>query len=415
MSQETQETQETQKAPEALDFLADLTWAPSPSGYEAAAAQVFRTRLASVADTITTSVLGSVHATLKGRDAEGLSVLLAGHIDQIGFQVAHISNEGYLTLHPIGDIDPALLPGKRLRVHTASGDIHGTIGRKPVHIYEYEVEEYPKTIPLHKLFLDVGLSGEEARRRIALGDAVTFSTRFTPFGDGRAFAQAFDDKVGAWVAARVLEEVAKAGRAQGEVHAVGTVQEEIGYRGAVTSAYHLNPDVAIALEVGGATDYPDSDKRSGRDIKLGAGPILFRGPNFNPKLLNLLIQAAEAENIPWQFAAFPIADGTDACVMQLVRSGKPTALVSVPLRYMHTPVEVIELIDLERTVRLITRFVLDLRKGEDFTPSLADSFTPEPAASHRLQNRTSEASNAAGSGAASEASNASEASEGSPS
>jgi endoglucanase len=295
---------------------------------------------------------------------------LAGHIDQIGFQVAQISDEGYITLHPIGDIDPAILPGKRLRVHTATGELRGTIGRKPVHIYEYETDEYSKTVPLRKLFLDVGLSGAEAQERIAIGDAVTFDTRFTLFGNGRAFAQAFDDKVGAWVAVRVLEEVAKAGRAQGDVHAVGTVQEEIGYRGAQTSAYHLNPDIAIALEVGGATDYPDSDKRFKPDIKLGGGPILFRGPNFNPKLYQLLVRAAEQEGIPYQTVAFPIADGTDACVMQLVRSGKPTALVSVPLRYMHTPVEVIEIEDLERTVRLVTRFVLDLRTGEDFTPSL---------------------------------------------
>jgi endoglucanase len=366
--------------PEALDFLADLTSAPSPSGYEAAAAQVFRTRLNPVADTIETSVLGSVHATLKGRESDGLSVLLAGHIDQIGFQVAHISEKGYITLHPVGDIDPALLPGKRLRVHTADGELRGTIGRKPVHIYKYEVEEYPKTVPLYKLFLDVGLSGEEARRRIALGDPVTFDTRLTPFGDGRAFAQAFDDKVGAWVAARVFEEVAAAGRAQGDLYAVGTVQEEIGYRGGMTSTYHLNPDVAIALEVGGATDYPESDKRWGSGIKLGAGPLLCRGPNFNPRLLNLLAQAAEKEDIPYQAVAFPLARGTDACAMQLVRSGKPTALVSVPLRYMHTPVEVVELSDLERTVRLLTRFVLDLRKDEVFIPSIADSHQPWSAA-----------------------------------
>jgi endoglucanase len=351
-----------------LGFLAALTEAPSPSGYEEPAVQLFRERLANVADEQQTTVLGSAHALLRGKDPQGIAVLLAGHIDQVGFQVAHISDEGYLTLHPVGDIDPALLPGKRLAVHTAQGRLWGAVGRKPVHIYEYEVEEYPKTLPLHKLFLDVGLSGAEAKERIAIGDPVVYGTTFQEFGEGRVFAQALDDKVGVWVAARVLEEVHRAGGASGDVIAAATVQEEIGYRGGLTSARALNPTVAIAVEVGGSTDYPHSDKRWGRDIRLGSGPIIARGPNVNPHLFDLLVAAAKKENIPFQTAAMPVADGTDASVMQLVGSGKATALVSVPLRYMHTPVEVIQLSDLVHTVNLLTRFILDLKPSTSFTP-----------------------------------------------
>lgn len=354
--------------PDDISFLAALTQAPSPSGYEEPAVRLFRERLVTVADEQQTTVLGSAHALLKGNDPQGISVLLAGHIDQVGFQVAHISDEGYLTLHPIGDIDPALLPGKRLAVHTAQGRLWGIIGRKPVHIYEYEVEEYPKTLPLHKLFLDVGLSGDEAKKRIAPGDPVVYGTIFQEFGEGRVFAQALDDKAGVWVAARVLEEVRKAGGAGGDVIAAATVQEEIGYRGGLTSARALDPTVAIAVEVGGATDYPHSDKRWGNDIRLGSGPIIARGPNVNPHLFSLLVAAAEKENIPFQTVAMPVADGTDASVMQLVGSGKATALVSVPLRYMHTPVEVVQISDLAHTVQLLTRFILDLKPNTDFTP-----------------------------------------------
>jgi endoglucanase len=360
-------------AVQELDFLAALSEAPSPSGYEEPAAHVFREHLRPTADELQTSVLGSVHAILNGIDSkgDGLSVLLAGHIDQVGFQVAQISDEGFITLHPIGWVDPALLPGKRFDVHTSNyGVIRGTIGRKPVHIYEYEEEEYPKTIPLHELFLDVGLSAEEARQQIEIGDPVVYGTKFTEFGDGLAFGQSLDDKVGAWVSARVLEEIKAAGGVAGDVYAVGTVQEEIDYRGGVTSGRALDPDVAIVVEVGGTQDYPFSDKKSGRDYKLGAGPILARGPNFNPKTLELLIAAAEKEGIPYQLSAWPVADGTDACVIQLLGAGKPVALVSVPLRYMHTPVEVISLVDLDRTVRLITRFILDLDPTTDFTPTL---------------------------------------------
>ncbi|MDR3316194.1 MAG: M20/M25/M40 family metallo-hydrolase [Coriobacteriales bacterium] len=355
-----------------LDFLAALTEALSPSGYEEAAARVFREHLRPTADTLETSVLGSVHALLKGRQADGLSVLLAGHIDQVGFQVAYISEEGFLNLVPVGDIDPAVLPGKRLEVHTASGLLYGVIGRKPVHIYEYEEEAYPKTIPLHELFLDVGLDGDEARRRIAIGDPVVYGTRFTEFGDGLAYAQAFDDKVGAWLTARVLEEVKAAGGAAGDVWAVGTVQEEICYRGGQTSAYAIDPDLSITLEVGGTQDHPFADKKFGRDFKLGQGPIIARGPNVNPVLFDLLVAAAKKEDVPYQVAAMPFADGTDASVIQLIKGGKPTALVSVPLRYMHTPVEVIDLKDLDRTVQLLTRFILDLDPATDFTPTLAN-------------------------------------------
>jgi endoglucanase len=183
-----------------------------------------------------------------------------------------------------------------------------------------------------------------------------------------AVSRAFDDKMGAWIAARVLEEVKKAGGAPGDLTAAATVQEEIGLRGGVTSAWCCDPMVGIAVEVGHATDYPDIDKRKHGEATCGEGPVIARGANINPVVFEGLVAAAEKAKVPYQIGAEPRGTGTDANAIQLSRGGKAAALVSVPLRYMHTPTEVLSLADLESSVKLLTRYVLDLKPGTDFTP-----------------------------------------------
>jgi putative aminopeptidase FrvX len=349
-----------------FEFLAALVEAPSPSGFEQPAAAVFRARLQKVADSCDTNVMGSVHALLKGKDPKGVSVMLAGHIDEIGMMVNYITPEGFIAFAAIGGVDAAVLPGIRVQVHTKDGPILGVMGRKPIHLIE---EDERKTITkIDRLFIDVGLSGDEAKKRVRIGDPITFDVGLETFGDGFAVSRAFDDKMGAWIAARVLEEVKKAGGAPGNLTAAATVQEEIGLRGGVTSAWCCDPVVGIAVEVGHATDYPDIDKRKHGEAICGKGPIIARGANINPILFGLIVSAAEKSKAPFQIGAEPRGTGTDANAIQLSKGGKAAGLISIPLRYMHTPTEVLSLGDLDAAVKILTQFVLDLPPETDFTP-----------------------------------------------
>lgn len=352
-----------------VKFLRSLVETPSPTGAEEPVAALVRTRLSSVADEVQTNTMGSVHAVLEGTGA-GPSLMLAAHMDEIGLMVTYISDDGFLSIAAVGGVDAAILPSMRVDVHTASGMLRGIVGRKPIHLIE--ADERKKVTPLDKLVIDLGMPGKKVRKLVRVGDVITFGVGFERFGKGMAVSRAFDDKCGVWVACRVMEELRAAGRAKGAFIAAATVQEEIGTRGAMTSAYGVNPDVAIAFDVTHATDYPGIDKTKYGAITCGEGPVIARGPNINPLVFDRLVAAAEAEGIPYQFEAEPSVTGTDARAIQVTRGGIPTGLVSVPLRYMHTPTEVIALEDLENTVRLITRFALDLDEDACFVPGIAD-------------------------------------------
>jgi endoglucanase len=352
-----------------LEFLKNLTEAPSPSGYEVPAADLLRARLKKTADSMQTNVLGSVHATLKGK-AQGPSVMIAGHIDEIGLMVKYIDDEGFISFEAIGGVDAAILPGTRVDVY-GTGDgkathLRGVMGRKPIHLIE--PDERKNVTKIEKLFIDIGLSGKEAKKLIRVGDPITYGVGFETFGDGFAVARAFDDKIGVWIAARVLEEVKKAGGAAGDLIAAGTVQEEIGLRGGTTSAYGVDPFIGISAEVGHATDYPGIEKSRYGEAKCGKGPLIARGPNINPVLFERMVAAAKKAKAPYQIGPEARATGTDANPIQLSRGGKVAGLISIPLRYMHTPTEVLRLEDLDAAVKILTRFVLDLDKKVDFTP-----------------------------------------------
>jgi len=352
-----------------LEFLRNLTEAPSPSGYEVPAADLLRKRLAPSASSIQTNVLGSVHATLKGK-GKAPSVMVAGHIDEIGLMVKYIDDDGFISFDSIGGIDAAILPGMRVDVHATGEGKHsvlrGVMGRKPIHLID--PDDRKTVTKIDKLFIDVGLSAKEARAQIRIGDPITYGVGFECFGDGFAVARSFDDKIGVWIAARVLEEIKKAGGAQGDFIAAGTVQEEIGLRGGITSAYGIDPYIGISVEVGHATDYPQISKTSYGEAVCGKGPLIARGPNINPVLFELLVSAAKKTEQAYQISAEPKATGTDANPIQVSRGGKVAGLLSIPLRYMHTPTEVLKLDDLDAAVKILTQFVLDLDDQIDFTP-----------------------------------------------
>ncbi|BCA80154.1 M42 family metallopeptidase [Desulfuromonas sp. AOP6] len=348
-------------------FFKRFVEAPSPSGFEQPAQRVFRQELTGVADSIETDVMGNVMARLRASRDDVPRVMLAGHCDEIGLMVKYIDDNGFLYFGPIGGVDAHLVPGQRVWVHGATGAIPGVIGKKPIHLIE--AKERDTVAKFKNMFIDIGCSNrQEAETLVAVGDPATFAVGLQRLQGDRVTSRAFDDKMGAFIVAQVLKEVRRRGDSPVDLFGVSTVQEEIGLRGGTTSAYGVNPDVGIAIEVGHSTDYPDVDKKEIGDFRVGKGPILARGANINPVLFELLVETARDENIPYQVMGAPRATGTDANVMQLTRGGVAAALVSVPLRYMHTPVELLSLSDLENTVRLLVGLLGRITDRNMFIP-----------------------------------------------
>jgi len=359
---------------ESLAFLEALMDQPSPSGYEQPAQRIFRDHIGRYADEVHTDVLGNVIATLHGRSAKGTSptrpvVMLAGHCDEVGFMVRHISDDGFIHFAPIGGVDPHLVPGHRVTVHTRRGPVRGVVGKKPVHLIEKK-EERSRVVQFKNQHIDIGVKDRRAAEKsVSVGDPATFATGIEFFGSGLTVARGFDDKVGSFLVAETLRLLAGARkRLRATVCAVSTVQEEIGLRGARTSAYHVDPDVGIVVEVGHATHYPNIDRKSHGDIRLGKGPIVYRGANINPTVHEILTASARSEKIPIQLVGQPRGTATDANVIQLTRAGVATGLIGIPLRYMHTPSEVLSVKDLSWAARLVSAFVLRLNDKTSFIP-----------------------------------------------
>lgn len=361
-----------------VKFLKQLLETPSATGTEIALAELVRERLAGTADEIQTDVMGSVHARLSGTGVAP-SLMLSAHMDEIGLMVTYISDEGFLSVSSVGGVDAAILPGMRVDVHASNSmePLRGVVGRKPIHLIE--PDERKNVTPIDKLVIDLGMPAKRVKKLVMVGDVITFGVGFERFGKNMAVSRAFDDKAGVWIATRVLETLAEEGRAPGDFIVAATVQEEIGTRGAITSTYGVNPDVAVAFDVTHATDYPGIDKTKYGKIVCGEGPVIARGPNINPAVFERLVAAAEAEGIPYQIEAEPGVTGTDARSIQITRGGIPTGLVSVALRYMHTPTEVVSLDDLDATVKLLVRFARDLGEDACFVPGMGDAVTEDDA------------------------------------
>jgi len=348
-------------------FFKELIEAPSPSGFEQPAQRVIREALADVADDVRTDVMGNVVAHVKGPEGAP-RLMLAGHCDEIGFMVKYVDDQGYLFFAPIGGVDAHLVPGQRVTVHTSGGPIAGVVGKRPIH--QIEVKDRETVVPFKNQFIDIGCSSkDEAVKLVSIGDPVTFRVGVERLQGTRLTSRAFDDKMGAFIVAQVLREVRRQNRMTVDLHGVSTVQEEVGLRGGATSAYGVQPDIGIAVEVGFASDYPGADHKDLGEVSLGKGPVIARGPNINPVLFDLLKKTAEEENIPCQVMGIPRATGTDANVMQLVHGGVATALISIPLRYMHTPVEVLDWVDLEGAVKLLSALCSRITKDHSFVPN----------------------------------------------
>jgi endoglucanase len=351
--------------PAAREFLVRLLETPSPSGYEQPIQRVVRDYLGGVADTVVTDSHGNV---IGARNPTApLRMLLAGHCDQIGLIVQYIDADGYISVQPIGGWDPMQLVGSRVAIWTAGGPVPGVIARKPIHLL---TEEERKVVPKMKdLWIDIGSSDKaDAESVVRVGDPVTFELRFQPLRGNRACSVAMDDKVGLWVVLEAFRRAVAAGPLSCGLFVASTVQEEIGLRGAQTSSYGVDPHVAIAVDVTHATDCPTIDKKSEGDVALGKGPVVYRGPNMNPHVVDRLVEAGRSAGIPIQLAASGRATPTDANVLQTTRAGVATGLVSIPNRYMHSAVETISLDDADRAADLLAAFVRGLEPSIRWAP-----------------------------------------------
>jgi endoglucanase len=348
----------------ALDFLKKILETPSPSGYERPIQDVVRNYVADFADKVTTDLHGNVIA-VRNADAP-LRVMLAGHCDQIGMIVQYIDSDGYIYLQTIGGWDPQQLVGQRMTVWTADGPIAGIISRKPIHLLTEE--ERKQVVKLKDMWLDIGAKDKsEAEGLVRVGDPVTLQLGFQPMRNNFANSPAMDNKCGLWVCVEALRRASQK-KLNCALYAVSTVQEEIGLRGAQTSTYGINPQVGIAVDVTHATDCPTIEKKQEGDKCLGRGPVVYRGPNMNPRVVEKLVAAAMSNEIPIQMGAMGRVSPTDAGTMQTSRAGVATGLVSIPNRYMHSAVEMISLDDIDRAADLLAAFAVGLAGNDDFTP-----------------------------------------------
>ncbi len=346
------------ETPRLLDRLLQVA---APSGYEAPAAAVWR-EAASFAE-VSSDGIGSSLARV-GEAAPLLAVI--GHIDEIGLVVRHIDEKGFAWFAPIGGWDPQILVGQRVEVRGRDGLVPGVVGRRPLHLLDAEARK--KVVEMKGMHIDVGASDrEQAEGLIGVGDPVVIDAAPLALAGERLVSRSMDNRLGAYVALEALRRCHERGSLPGSFAAIAAVQEEIGLFGARTSTFAARPDAAIVVDVTHATDAPGIDEKELGSHPLGSGPVIYRGATLSPQVSALLVETAEAAGIEYTVGATGSTTGTDADAVQFTREGVPTGLVSVPLRYMHSPVEMVDLADLEATVELIAAFAARLDAGTDLS------------------------------------------------
>jgi endoglucanase len=344
------------------ELLSALLTAPGPSGHEEEPARIWREAASAFAE-VTADTLGTSFARV--RAVEGAPTLaIVGHIDEIGIAITNIEESGLLSFTTIGGISPEMLMGQRFELLTRTGKVAGGVARKRIVIEQ--IRDRPR-VELSDLHLDIGAkSREEAEQLVRVGDAGVWNGAPVDLPNGRLLSRALDNRLGAYIALESARRIAEAGDAQVDIVAVAAVQEEIGLYGARVAAYGLEPQVAIAIDVTPATDYPGGDARRAGKIELGMGAMIARGPTMNKVIVDLLGEVAEAEGIPHAYEVYSRTTSTDADEIHLTRAGIPTGLVSIPTRYLHSPNEICDLEDVESIIRLISAFAKRLTADQSF-------------------------------------------------
>ncbi len=339
------------------DVLRTLLTTPGAPGQERAAVAAWRAAAEEFAS-VSVDRMGSPIARVDGRSEHPL-LAVVGHIDEIAVLVSHVTKEGYLKVVSSGGWDAQILVGQRVQVLTKDGPIPGVCGRKPIHLLESE--ERKKAVELKGLHVDIGAKDrDEALGLVRAGDPIVVAAEPVELPNGRVASRALDNRLGVYVALEVARRVAEAGGGAGPVAGVAAVQEEIGAHGARAVGFGLEPDVAIVVDVTHATDAPGVEPGELGEHGLGDGAVLTRGAIVSARVNELLDEAAAAEGIAVTTEVAGRGTGTDADSIHLSRAGVPTAVLSIPLRYMHSPVELVELADVEAVIALITAFALRL-------------------------------------------------------
>jgi len=347
-------------------FFKDLVIAPSPSGFEQPAQEVYRNFVKEYADDVKTDVHGNVIALKKGTGK--LRFMVSGHADEIGLMVKYIDDNGFVRFTAIGGVDATLLPGLRVNIYHNKKVVRGIVGRKPIHLMS--PEDRKSTPKISDLWIDIGAKDKKAaEKRVWVGDHATFSPGLETLSGSIITTKATDNKAGVYVAGCLLKEL-KGENISANVYSVSSVQEEVGLRGAITSAFGIDPHVGIAIDVTHATDYPGMNKNQLGDVALEKGPTIAVGANINPKVFELLKKAGENAKVKYQIEAAPRGTGTDANAIQVTRAGVAAGLISIPNRYMHTPNEVISYKDLDGAVQLLAEFVRLIDDNTDFIPKV---------------------------------------------
>lgn len=350
---------------ESLQFLQTLLNTPSPTSHETRGQRVWLDYVNEFADETFTDAYGNAVATLnKGGSPR---IMLAAHADEIAMTVNYINSEGFIYVRRMGGIDPAITKAQRVTIHAADGPINGVVGNVPPHLTKGE-ENKKKAPEMHDLFLDIGATSKsDAEKYVRVGDPITLNSGFELLRNKLATARAFDNRVGTFAVADTLREIKASGSpVQAEICAVSNTMEEIGALGARQIAYNLNPAGAVVIDVTHATDYPTVSKEQHGEIALGKGPTVTHGRGNHPEIVSRLEQIAKENELPLQHEAPSTTSGTDNDVIFWTRGGIPSALVSLPNRYMHSPVEIIHLEDLEKVSQLLTGFALSIKQDDAF-------------------------------------------------
>ena len=349
---------------QSLSFLKTLVNTRSPVGYEARGQRAWLDYAAPFADETFSDAYGNCVAVLNKGGSPRL--MLAAHADEIAMAVNYINDEGFIYVRKMGGVDAAITKAQRVVIHTRNGPVKGVVGNVAPHLMKDEKE--PKVPKIHDLFIDIGVSSrKEAEKLVRIGDPITLTAEFDLLRNGLAVARAFDNRIGTFAVAETLRLLKESkAKLQAEVCAVSNVQEEVGLLGARQIAYSLKPDVALVVDVTHATDYPTVSKPQHGDTKVGKGPTVTHGGCNHPEVVARIEAVAKARKIPLQHEAMSSTSGTDTDAIFWTRGGIASALISLPNRYMHSPVEVVSLKDLELIPELLAAFAVSLKKGEEF-------------------------------------------------
>jgi tetrahedral aminopeptidase len=351
---------------QSFEFLSKLITSISPSGYEDEAASVWLEEARTFAHDIRQDYHGNSDAVINPGGSP--RIMLSGHYDEIGFLVTHVDDDGFLWIQPVGGWDPQIPQGHHVVIRGRKGHVPGVVGKCPIHLIKEDARN--KVTKLDELWVDIGAtSRKDALKKVDIGDPLVLAQGLQKLEGDFVAGRGFDNRAGAFVVLEAARMLAKL-KPHAEVHAVATVQEEIGLRGARTAAFGVDPQVGIAVDVTFATDYPtmgESVKKFGK-IKVGKGTVITRGPNVNPKLFDVLVDVAKKEKIPYQINVESRATGTDANAIQVTRGGVATALLSIPNRYMHSPCELVSLSDLDACAKLMAHTCARITEKTNFVP-----------------------------------------------